>query len=52
MPTSAPQAKVDARTRGYGSEVIYTVIHLMMPKAKCEEIKTETGETYLHPMMM
>ncbi|MEH7269185.1 bifunctional threonine ammonia-lyase/L-serine ammonia-lyase TdcB [Bacillus toyonensis] len=48
MPTSAPQAKVDA-TRGYGSEVILYGDTFDDAKAKCEEIIKETGETYLHP---
>ncbi|WP_377863553.1 bifunctional threonine ammonia-lyase/L-serine ammonia-lyase TdcB [Bacillus sp. R86525] len=48
MPTSAPQAKVDA-TRGYGSEVILYGDTFDDAKAKCEEIIQETGETYLHP---
>ncbi|MED3447234.1 bifunctional threonine ammonia-lyase/L-serine ammonia-lyase TdcB [Bacillus thuringiensis] len=48
MPTSAPQAKVDA-TRGYGSEVILYGNTFDDAKAKCEEIIKETGETYLHP---
>ncbi|MCC3688765.1 bifunctional threonine ammonia-lyase/L-serine ammonia-lyase TdcB [Bacillus cereus] len=48
MPTSAPQAKVDA-TRGYGSEVILHGDTFDDAKAKCEEIIKETGETYLHP---
>ncbi|MDA2434379.1 bifunctional threonine ammonia-lyase/L-serine ammonia-lyase TdcB [Bacillus cereus] len=48
MPTSVPQAKVDA-TRGYGSEVILYGDTFDDAKAKCEEIIKETGETYLHP---
>ncbi|AKR12930.1 bifunctional threonine ammonia-lyase/L-serine ammonia-lyase TdcB [Bacillus thuringiensis] len=48
MPTSAPQAKVDA-TRGYGSEVILYGDTFDDAKAKCEEIIKEIGETYLHP---
>ncbi|MGN4804450.1 bifunctional threonine ammonia-lyase/L-serine ammonia-lyase TdcB [Bacillus cereus group sp. MYBK214-1] len=48
MPTSAPQAKMDA-TRGYGSEVILYGDTFDDAKAKCEEIIKETGETYLHP---
>ncbi|EPF09129.1 threonine dehydratase [Bacillus cereus BAG1O-3] len=48
MPTSAPQAKVDA-TRGYGSEVILYGDTFDDAKAKCEKIIKETGETYLHP---
>ncbi|QWH31810.1 bifunctional threonine ammonia-lyase/L-serine ammonia-lyase TdcB (plasmid) [Bacillus mycoides] len=48
MPTSAPQAKVDA-TRGYGSEVILYGDTFDDAKAKCEEVIKETGETYLHP---
>ncbi|EXY05363.1 bifunctional threonine ammonia-lyase/L-serine ammonia-lyase TdcB [Bacillus cereus] len=48
MPTSAPQAKVDA-TRGYGSEVVLYGETFDDAKAKCEEIIQETGETYLHP---
>ncbi|MFF2242175.1 bifunctional threonine ammonia-lyase/L-serine ammonia-lyase TdcB [Bacillus thuringiensis] len=48
MPTSAPQAKVDA-TRGYGSEVILYGDTFDDAKAKCEEIIKETDETYLHP---
>ncbi|PDY41037.1 threonine ammonia-lyase [Bacillus wiedmannii] len=48
MPTSAPQAKVDA-TRGYGSDVILYGDTFDDAKAKCEEIIKETGETYLHP---
>ncbi|QEL82850.1 bifunctional threonine ammonia-lyase/L-serine ammonia-lyase TdcB (plasmid) [Bacillus sp. JAS24-2] len=48
MPTSAPQAKVDA-TRGYGSEVILHGDTFDDAKVKCEEIIQETGETYLHP---
>ncbi|MCH5477160.1 bifunctional threonine ammonia-lyase/L-serine ammonia-lyase TdcB [Bacillus cereus] len=48
MPTSAPQAKVDA-TRGYGSEVILYGDTFDDAKGKCEEIIKETGETYLHP---
>ncbi|MCR6790208.1 bifunctional threonine ammonia-lyase/L-serine ammonia-lyase TdcB [Bacillus thuringiensis] len=48
MPTSAPQAKVDA-TRGYGSEVTLYGDTFDDAKAKCEEIIKETGETYLHP---
>ncbi|MED4641619.1 bifunctional threonine ammonia-lyase/L-serine ammonia-lyase TdcB [Bacillus cereus] len=48
MPTSAPQAKVDA-TRGYGSEVILYGDTFDDAKAKCEEIIKGTGETYLHP---
>ncbi|PEB43765.1 threonine ammonia-lyase, partial [Bacillus thuringiensis] len=42
MPTSAPQAKVDA-TRGYGSEVILYGNTFDDAKAKCEEIIKETG---------
>ncbi|MBA4603684.1 bifunctional threonine ammonia-lyase/L-serine ammonia-lyase TdcB [Thermoactinomyces mirandus] len=48
MPTTAPQAKVDA-TRGYGSEVVLYGDTFDDAKAKCEEIIQETGETYLHP---
>jgi len=48
MPTSAPQAKVDA-TRAYGSEVILYGDSFDDAKAKCEEIIQETKETYLHP---
>ncbi|KAA0760597.1 bifunctional threonine ammonia-lyase/L-serine ammonia-lyase TdcB [Bacillus sp. AR2-1] len=48
MPTSAPQAKVDA-TRGYGSEVILYGDTFDDAKVKCEAIIKETGETYLHP---
>ncbi|RAN82396.1 bifunctional threonine ammonia-lyase/L-serine ammonia-lyase TdcB [Bacillus sp. SRB_331] len=48
MPTSAPQAKVDA-TKGYGSEVILHGDTFDDAKAKCEEIIQQTGETYLHP---
>ncbi len=48
MPTSAPQAKVDA-TRGYGSKVVLYGETFDDAKAKCEENIQETDETYLHP---
>ena len=48
MPTTAPQAKVDA-TRGYHSEVVLSGETFDDAKDACLKIMKETGETFLHP---
>ncbi|MGL4589838.1 MAG: bifunctional threonine ammonia-lyase/L-serine ammonia-lyase TdcB [Mycoplasmatales bacterium] len=48
MPSSAPQAKVDA-TRGYGAEVILAGETFEDAKAKAEEICATSGEIFIHP---
>jgi threonine dehydratase len=47
MPSSAPQNKLDA-TRGYGATVILHEDRRTLFE-RCEEVRTETGATFLHP---
>ena len=47
MPTSAPQSKLDA-TRGYGATVILHEDRKTLFE-RCEEVRLETGATFLHP---
>jgi threonine dehydratase len=47
MPTSAPQIKLDA-TRGYGATVVLHEDRRTLFE-RCEELRVETGATFLHP---
>jgi len=48
MPTTAPQAKVDA-TKSYGAEVVLVGDTFDECKEACMKMVEETGTTFLHP---
>jgi len=48
MPATAPRAKVEA-TEGYGSNIVLYGETFDDAKEECARIRSETGETFIHP---